>query len=94
MSDHINTKTQKKVVLYTTRICPYCRKAIHLLERKGVTYTNIDVNVEKALFQQIKAQTGWDTVPQIFIGDQFVGGCDDIHLLDREGKLDAMIWEA
>ena len=93
MSENTHPKPQKNVVLYTTRFCPYCMKAKRLLDHKGVTYTNIDAVKESALFKEIMNQTGWDTVPQIFIGDQFIGGCDDIHRLEEEGKLDQMLWE-
>lgn len=81
----------KKVTLYTTKYCPYCRKALKLLDSKGVTYTNIDVEAEPATFEQIKKQTGWRTVPQIFIENEFIGGCDDMHLLEANGKLDQML---
>lgn len=81
----------KKVTLYTTRYCPYCRKALKLLDHKGVNYTNIDVDTEPEIFVEIKKQTGWSTVPQIFIETEFIGGCDDMHLLDANGKLDQML---
>lgn len=81
----------KKVELYTTPYCPYCRRALKLLDDKGVTYTNCDVSNNRPLFESIMAQTGWDTVPQIFIDDQFIGGCDDLHALDRKGTLDGLL---
>lgn len=82
----------KKIVLYTTPYCPYCRRALKKLDEKGVTYENIDVSNDKATFNKIKTQTGWDTVPQIFIDDVFIGGCDDLHALDSAGKLDALLF--
>jgi glutaredoxin 3 len=81
----------KKVELYTTPYCPYCRRALKLLDDKGVTYTNHDVSNNRPLFESIMSQTGWDTVPQIFIDDQFIGGCDDMHALDRKGTLDGLL---
>ncbi|WP_026477176.1 glutaredoxin 3 [Alkaliphilus transvaalensis] len=78
----------KKVVLYTKGYCPYCRKAVALLTEKGVDFTNYDVTNDDETFSVVKAQTGWDTVPQIFIDDEFIGGCDDLHLLDQKGELD------
>lgn len=81
----------KKVDLYTTPYCPYCRRALKLLDDKGVTYTNYDVSNNRPLFEAVMSQTGWDTVPQIFIDDQFIGGCDDLHALDRKGTLDGLL---
>ncbi len=77
----------KKVVLYTKNYCPYCKKALALLTQKGVKFTNVDVTNDEKTFEPIKAKTGWDTVPQIFINDEFIGGCDDMHQLDRVGEL-------
>lgn len=81
----------KKVELYTTPYCPYCRRALKLLDKKGVTYTNYDVSNNRPMFQTIMAQTGSDTVPQIFIDGQFIGGCDDLHELDAKGTLDGLL---
>lgn len=81
----------KKVVLYTTSTCPYCIRALKKLDEKGVSYENINVRENQEQFKAIMAKTGWDTVPQIFIDDQFIGGCDDLHTLDRKGELDALL---
>lgn len=81
----------KKVVLYTTSTCPYCIRALKKLDEKGVSYENINVRENQEQFKAIMAKTGWDTVPQIFIDDQFIGGCDDLHALDRKGELDALL---
>ena len=81
----------KKVDLYTTPYCPYCRRALKLLDDKGITYTNYDVANNRQLYESIKAQTGWDTVPQIFIDGAFIGGCDDLHALDAKGSLDGLL---
>ena len=80
-----------KVVLYTKNYCPYCKRALALLKSKGVEVTNVDVTNDDRTFKAIEAKTGWDTVPQIFINDEFVGGCDDIHELDRKGELDKLL---
>lgn len=82
---------EKKVVLYTTAYCPYCHRALKKLDEKKVKYQNIDANKNKEAFKQIMAETGWDTVPQIFIDGEFIGGCDDLHALDANGKLDEML---
>lgn len=81
----------KPVTIYTTRFCPYCHRAIKKLNEKQVEFTNVDVTNDRELFRKISLKTGWDTVPQIFIGEQFIGGCDDLHALDSEGKLDELL---
>lgn len=82
---------QRKIVLYTTKTCPYCLKALRKLDEKGVFYEIVDVNENPAAFQAIMIKTGWDTVPQIFVDDRFIGGCDDLHALDRSGELDHIL---
>jgi glutaredoxin 3 len=81
----------KPVKLYTTEWCPYCHRALKRLDEKGVEYMNINVSKNKDEFEAIKNQTGWDTVPQIFIGDKFIGGCDDLLALDSKGELDKLL---
>ena len=82
----------KPVEIYTTQTCPYCMAAKALLRKKGVTFTEIDVSMDPALRAAMtKRSGGGRTVPQIFIGGEHVGGCDDIHLLDHQGKLDLML---
>ena len=82
----------KPVDIYTTPSCPYCLAAKRLLTKKGVAFHEIDVSRDPALRQAMRerAHGGW-TVPQIFIGGRHVGGCDDIHALDWEGKLDPLL---
>ena len=82
----------KPVEIYTTPSCPYCLAAKRLLTKKGADYIEIDVSRDPTLRQAMRerAQGGW-TVPQIFIGGAHVGGCDDIHALDWEGKLDPLL---
>ncbi len=82
-----------KVVMYATAVCPYCVRAEALLKRKGVTdIEKIYVDREPARRQEMEARVpGARTVPQIFINDRHVGGCDDIHELDRQGKLDPLL---
>ncbi|WP_226551750.1 glutaredoxin 3 [Celeribacter naphthalenivorans] len=80
------------VTLYTTPICPYCIAAKRLLDSKGVTYTDIDVMRDPSKRQEMMQKAnGGHTVPQIFIGDTHVGGCDDLHALERAGKLDPLL---
>ncbi|WP_294946858.1 glutaredoxin 3 [Sulfurivirga sp.] len=80
-----------KVVVYATQTCPYCTMARRLLESKGVDYELIDVGRDRALWQEMEARSGRSTVPQIFIGETHVGGCDDLHALEAQGKLDELL---
>ena len=75
-----------EVIMYTTSTCPYCRAAKQLLNSKGVSYTEIDVQSVDQKVEMIN-RSGRRTVPQIFIGDWHVGGFDDLAQLDREGGL-------
>ena len=80
------------VEIYTTPFCPYCHAAKRLLDRKGVTYREIDVSQDPALRQAMTQRAhGRRTVPQIFIGPVHVGGSDDLHALDHAGKLDPLL---
>lgn len=81
------------VKLYTKNYCPFCKRAVALLKQKGVAFEEVDVTHDEATFQEVKAKTGWDTVPQIFIRGKFVGGCDDIHALDKKGELDPLLFQ-
>ncbi|MEM1373507.1 MAG: glutaredoxin 3 [Pseudomonadota bacterium] len=80
------------VEIYTTQICGFCHAAKKLLTKKGVSFTEIDVgrNPEKRAEMTDRAHGG-RTVPQIFVGETHVGGCDDLYDLDRRGKLDALL---
>ena len=81
----------KPVKIYTTPYCPYCVRAKRLLERKGVPYEEIDVANDDQARIELAERTGRRTVPQIFIGQDHVGGSDDLHALEEQGKLDAML---
>ncbi len=76
------------VRMYTSQVCPYCRRAKALLERRGVTAIDeVRVDLEPGQRAHMIALTGRRTVPQIFIGDTHVGGCDDLMALDQRGGL-------
>ncbi len=80
------------VDIYTTRYCPYCSAAKALLGRKGVAYTEIDLGRDwEKRDEMIKRSNGRMTVPQIFIGAVHVGGSDELHALERAGKLDPLL---
>jgi glutaredoxin 3 len=82
----------KKIEIYTTLICPYCVRAKTLLDRKGAKYTEIRVDGDdQSRAGMLERAGGRKTVPQIFIGDYHVGGCDDLYALDSDGKLDELL---
>lgn len=76
-----------KIVVYSSDHCPYCTRAKALLDKKGVAYQEIRIDLDPTAKEQMMALTQRRTVPQIFIGDLHVGGCDDLYTLEREGKL-------
>lgn len=81
-----------KVEIYSTKTCPYCVKAKVLLDKKGAAYQEIDVtDDDEARMDLIKKANGIRTVPQIFIDDNHIGGCDDLYDLDKNGKLDPLL---
>jgi glutaredoxin 3 len=82
----------RSVELYTTPWCGYCRAAKALLERKGVEFVEIDVSMDPSRrSEMVKRASGRWTVPQIFVGETHVGGSDDLHALERAGKLDPLL---
>jgi glutaredoxin 3 len=82
----------KSVEIYTTPTCPYCLAAKRLLTKKGVGFAEIDVSRDPSLrIAMTERAGGRRTVPQIFIGGTHVGGSDDLHALDHDGKLDPML---
>ncbi|MCB1380844.1 MAG: glutaredoxin 3 [Alphaproteobacteria bacterium] len=80
-----------QITIYTTPYCPYCHAAKALLQGKGVTYDEIDVQDPALRRDMTTRANGRRTVPQIFIGGAHVGGCDDLYALDRQGKLDPLL---
>ena len=83
------------VLIYTTRYCPYCHSAKDLLARKGAAFTEIDVSGDREGRQKMIARAnGRTTVPQIFIGETHVGGCDELYELDEAGRLDPLLASA
>lgn len=80
-----------RIVMYTTMICPYCHRAKHLLQRKGVDYEEIRVDLEHEQMAIMMKRSRRHTVPQIFIDDLHVGGFDDLARLDARGELDPLL---
>ena len=82
----------KPVRMYTTPICPYCVRAKSLLKRKGAAVEEVDVFMDMSAREEMEAKSGGArSVPQIFIGDTHVGGCDELYALEKEGKLDPLL---
>ena len=79
------------VIIYSTVTCPYCVSAKELLTRKGVNFTEIFVDKEEHKREEMIAKSNRYTVPQIFINDQHVGGCDDLYALERSGQLNDLL---
>jgi glutaredoxin 3 len=86
--------TQPKIIIYTTPWCPYCHYAKALLQRKGLAYEEIDVCDPSLRQKMMQRANGRYTVPQIFIGDTHIGGSDDMHDLERRGRLDPLLQPA
>ena len=83
--------TQPVVTLYVSDWCPYCQRAKNLLNQKQVIFDEINVDDDAKFREEMTARSNRNTVPQIFIGDKHVGGCDDLFALDRSGELDRLI---
>ena len=83
-----------EVTIYTKPYCPYCVRALDLLEKKGVAFTEIEAAFDPEKRQEMMQRSGRATFPQIFVGDRHIGGCDDMMALDREGKLDPLLRDA
>ena len=77
--------------MYATGWCPYCERARALLARKGVAFEEIDIDVASSRREEMMMRSGRRTVPQIFIGEVHVGGCDDLYALDARGGLDPLL---
>jgi glutaredoxin 3 len=81
-----------KILMYATGVCPYCVRAEQLLRRKGVSeIEKVRVDLDPARRDEMIALTGLRTVPQIFINDRHIGGCDELYALDRAGELDPLL---
>lgn len=82
----------QRVEIYTTPTCPYCHRAKALLAEKSVSYEETDVSADPAIRSAMTDRAGGKrSVPQIFIGETHVGGCDDLYALEQAGKLDALL---
>jgi len=80
-----------QVKIYTTSVCPYCIRAKNLFKSLNVPFEEVSLERNPGLRQQLSEQHNWRTVPMIFVGDQFLGGFDDVNALHRAGKLTPML---
>ena len=80
-----------QVVVYSSDYCPYCMRAKQLLQSKKVAFEEIKVDGKPAVRAEMTRKAGRSSVPQIWIGDEHIGGCDDLYALERAGKLDALL---
>jgi glutaredoxin 3 len=94
---HIAALTRKDFIMpaitvYSGPGCPFCERAKMLLKKKGAAFEDINVKADPAKLEEMSQKSqGRKTIPQIFIGDKHIGGCDDLYALDAEGKLDALL---
>ena len=92
---HLKGHVMAAVVMYTTMFCPFCSRAKRLLEDKGAAYDEIDVSFKAGARREMMEKAGGrHSVPQIFIDDVHVGGCDELYELEYAGKLDSMLQSA
>ncbi len=83
-----------EVTIYSTNVCPYCVKAKQLLSAKGAAFKEINISQDPALVEEVQTRSGGrKTVPQIFINNKHIGGCDDLYALDAAGQLDELLKE-
>ncbi|MEQ9315339.1 MAG: glutaredoxin 3 [Henriciella sp.] len=82
----------QKVTIYTRAFCPFCSRAVSLLQKKGADFTEIDAGMDPdAKAEMVQRSNGGRTFPQIFIGEKHIGGCDEMMALERAGKLDPLL---
>ena len=82
----------QKVVIYTGPMCNYCSAAKHLLNKKKVNYIEFDIALDQSKLQEMQGRTkGAKTIPQIFVGETYVGGYNELKILEQQGKLDTLL---
>lgn len=92
IAPHYASSIMAKVEIYTSIMCPYCNHAVRLLQSKNIIFEQIDVSMNSALRQKMRVRSGGNTsVPQIFIDDNHIGGCEDLMALEVAGQLDALL---
>lgn len=92
LQQQVPVSIMAKVTIYTRPFCGYCARALALLQDKGADFAEIEAGMDPALRREMMERSGGGaTFPQIFVGEQHIGGCDDMLALDRAGKLDPML---
>jgi len=92
IKQQVALRTMAKVTIYTRPFCGYCARALAVLANKGADFEEIEAGMDPNLRQEMMSRSGGrSTFPQIFVGDEHIGGCDDMLALDREGKLDDLL---
>ncbi len=81
----------KEVKVYSKSYCPYCTRAKQLLKSKKIPFQEIDLTNDSAAQDKLVKETGWQTVPMIFIGGKLIGGFDDLNALNQKGELEALL---
>lgn len=87
----MSKRIMAKVLIYKKNPCPYCDRAIHFMEDKGIAFDIVDLTDKPEEIERIKTETGWRTVPIIMINGKLIGGYTDLKALDEEGKLMPML---
>lgn len=80
-----------RVQIYCTKACPYCRRAEELLRKRGIRFEKIRVDLSRGKLREMLRRSRRDSVPQIFINDQHIGGYDELRKLDKKGKLSGLL---
>jgi glutaredoxin 3 len=86
-----NNQNSPEIIVYSSAVCPYCDRAKALLDRKGLAYQEIRVDLDEHKRIEMMERSGRRTVPQIFINGNSIGGCDDLYALEKQGFLDKII---
>jgi glutaredoxin 3 len=95
LSRQLSSQTRMShVTIYTKAYCSYCVRALTLLEQKGVDFTEIEAGFDPEKRQEMMRRSGRATFPQIFVGEQHIGGCDELVALERAGELDPLLQAA
>ncbi len=81
----------KIIKIFSKSYCPFCERAIELLKNKNIDFEIIDITEDEERLTSLSHETNCDTVPQIFINDEFIGGCDELMALDSKGDLDKLL---
>ena len=90
-SEKIMSTPTPHIIIYSSQYCPFCFRAKSILQQKSVSFEDINVDMDSELKQEMMEKSGRRTVPQIWIGETHVGGCDELMALQRSGELDKML---